>query len=59
LATRSACASTTVSLPWVAQPNPQGEKDLDPERKGGAIIIDLDSIKGLEADGNFFVLTQD
>jgi hypothetical protein len=38
---------------------PQGEKDLDPERKGGAIIIDLDSMKGLGSDGNFFVMTQD
>jgi Pyridoxamine 5'-phosphate oxidase len=37
---------------------PQGEKDLDPERKGGAIIIDLDSIKGLE-DGNFFAMSRD
>ena len=26
---------------------PQGERDQDPERKGGAVIIDLDSISGL------------
>ena len=38
---------------------PQGERDLDPERKGGAIIIDLDSIKGLGGDGDFFVMSRD
>jgi hypothetical protein len=38
---------------------PQGERDLDPERKGGAVIIDLDTIKGLEGDGNFFMMSRD
>ena len=38
---------------------PEGEKGMDPERKGGAIIIDLDSIKGLGGDGNFFMMTRD
>ena len=32
---------------------PQGEKDLDPDRRGGAVIIDLDAIQGLGADGFF------
>jgi hypothetical protein len=36
---------------WAAIP--QGEKDLDPERKGGAVIIDLDSISGVGPDGFF------
>lgn len=36
---------------WAAIP--QGEKDQDPERKGGAVIIDLDSISGLGPDGFF------
>jgi hypothetical protein len=38
---------------------PQGERDLDPERKGGAVIVDLDSIKGLGGDGNFFMMSRD
>jgi len=38
---------------------PQGERDLDPERKGGAVIIDLDTIKGLGGDGNFFMMARD
>jgi len=38
---------------------PQGERDLDPERKGVAVIIDLDSIKGLGGDGNFFMMSRD
>jgi len=38
---------------------PQGERDLDPERKGGAVIIDLDTIKGLGGDGNFFMMSRD
>jgi len=38
---------------------PDGEKGQDPERKGGAIIIDLDSIKGLGGDGNFFMMSRD
>jgi hypothetical protein len=38
---------------------PQGERDLDPERKGSAVIIDLDSIKGLGGDGNFFMMSRD
>ena len=32
---------------------PQGEKDQDPERRGGAVIIDLDHISGLGPDGFF------
>ena len=38
---------------------PDGEKGQDPERKGGAIIIELDSIKGLGGDGNFFMMARD
>ena len=38
---------------------PQGERDLDPDRKGGAVIIDLDTIKGLGGDGNFFMMSRD
>ena len=38
---------------------PDGEKGQDPERKGSAVIIDLDSIKGLGGDGAFFVMTRD
>lgn len=38
---------------------PDGEKGQDPERKGGAIIIELDSIKGLGGDGNFFMAARD
>src|SRR5579862_8138783 len=38
---------------------PQGERDLDPERKGGAVIIDLYTIKGLGGDGNFFMMSRD
>ena len=38
---------------------PDGEKGLDPDRKGGAIIIDLDTIKGLGGDGNFFMMSRD
>ena len=38
---------------------PDGEKGQDPDRKGVAVIIDLDSIKGLGGDGNFFMMTRD
>jgi hypothetical protein len=38
---------------------PDGEKGQDPDRKGGAIIIDLDTIKGLGGDGNFFMMSRD
>lgn len=38
---------------------PQGERDLDPDRGGGAVIIDLDTIKGLGGDGNFFMMSRD
>jgi hypothetical protein len=38
---------------------PDGEKGQDPERRGGAIIIDLDTIKGLGGDGNFFMMARD
>jgi hypothetical protein len=41
---------------WAA--TPQGEKDNDPERKGGAVIIDLDSVQGLGPDG-FFTMERD
>ena len=43
----------------VWEKTPDGEKGLDPERKGGAIIIELDSIKGLGGDGNFFMMARD
>lgn len=42
---------------WAATPD--GEKGQDPERKGTAVIIDLDSIKGLGGDGNFFMMARD
>jgi hypothetical protein len=38
---------------------PDGEKGQDPERNGSAVIIDLDSIKGLGGDGAFFMMTRD
>jgi hypothetical protein len=38
---------------------PDGEKGQDPERKGGAIIIELDTLKGLGGDGNFFMMARD
>ena len=38
---------------------PDGEKGQDPDRNGTAVIIDLDSIKGLGGDGNFFMMTRD
>ena len=38
---------------------PEGEKGQDPDRKGGAIIIDLDTIKGLGGDGSFFMMSRD
>jgi hypothetical protein len=38
---------------WAAIP--QGEKDQDPDRKGGAVIIDLDSISGVGPDGFFMM----
>jgi hypothetical protein len=38
---------------------PDGEKGQDPERKGSAVIIDLDSIKGLGGDGAFFMESRD
>src|SRR5665213_1025479 len=39
---------------WEATPD--GEKGQDPDRKGGAVIIDLDTIKGLGPDGFFISL---
>ena len=41
---------------WEATPD--GEKGQDPDRKGGAVIIDLDTIKGLGPDG-FFMMSRD
>jgi hypothetical protein len=41
---------------WEA--TPQRERDLDPERRGVAVIIDLDSVQGLGPDG-FFAMTRD
>ncbi|HEY1775132.1 MAG TPA: hypothetical protein VGG41_03130 [Solirubrobacteraceae bacterium] len=38
---------------------PDGEKGQDPDRNGSAVIIDLDSIKGLGGDGAFFMMTRD
>ncbi len=32
---------------------PQPEKDRDPDKKGTAIVVDLDSVFGLGADGPF------
>ena len=43
----------------VWEKTPDGEKGQDPDRKGSAIIIDLDSIKGLGGDGNFFMMSRD
>jgi len=43
----------------VWEKTPEGEKGQDPERKGGAVIIDLDSIKGLGGDGAFFMMSRD
>jgi hypothetical protein len=38
---------------------PDGEKGLDPDRNGVAVIIDLDSIKGLGGEGSFFMMSRD
>jgi hypothetical protein len=38
---------------------PDGEKGQDPDRNGEAVIIDLDSIKGLGGDGSFFMMSRD
>jgi hypothetical protein len=43
----------------VWEKTPDGEKGQDPDRKGGAIIVDLDSIKGLGGDGAFFMMSRD
>jgi hypothetical protein len=43
----------------VWEKTPDGEKGQDPERKGSAVIIDLDSIKGLGGDGAFFMMSRD
>lgn len=42
----------------VWEKTPDGEKGQDPDRKGQAVIIDLDTIKGLGPDG-FFMLSRD
>jgi hypothetical protein len=42
----------------VWEKTPDGEKGQDPDRKGQAVIIDLDSIKGLGPDG-FFMMSRD
>jgi hypothetical protein len=42
----------------VWEKTPDGEKGQDPDRKGQAVIVDLDTIKGLGPDG-FFMLSRD
>jgi hypothetical protein len=42
----------------VWEKTPDGEKGQDPDRKGEAVIVDLDTIKGLGPDG-FFSISRD